>query len=143
MKTFKGLTVGETFYMVYTNYEGKEKPKWREIIVSRIEVGEKDKVKCLMINQRSGYGSGYYYDFVLPLDKCNTDTVENGNQGFFTTDYSVLVKLLSKAGLKYIQEVEAEIDKKKEEVKKIRVAYWDYLNNLTKEPILETESVGS
>ena len=135
MKTFKKLTVGDIFYTVSTDYKGKENPNFSELEVKSIEIEEKDGEPHLAINKVTGtYGSSGY---VFAMDKCDNNIIQNGNNGYYTTEYSQLVILLKEAGLKYIRDINAAIRCKEKEIEQVRRTYWDYLNNLVKEPVLE------
>lgn len=135
MKTFKQLTVGDIFYTVCTDYNGKTKPTFSEEEVKSIASEEKDGKPHLAINKVIGhYGiSGYVFE----MDECNSNLIQNGTSGYYTTEYSQLVFLLKEAGLKYIREISEEIRVKEKEIEQVRRTYWDYLNNLVKEPILQ------
>lgn len=138
MKTFKQLTVGDKLYVAHTDYRGKERPSFETINVRRIELEEVEKKKCLVINKRGG-SYGDFRGYVFELDNCDTNILQKDKDGYFTTEYPLLVKCLRDAGMKHIKDVEREIKEREETIKKIRIAYWDYLNNLTETPILESD----
>lgn len=127
MKNFNQLTIGDKFYRVYTNYEGKDKPKFSEIIVARISKEETKSGMCIVINERGGFGNNYN-DFTHIAKECNSNLIKNNTEGYFTTDLETVQTLLKDAAIGYIREQEMSIEKSNKEISRIRLAYWDYLN---------------
>lgn len=136
MKTFKDLKLGDKIYYAHTDYRSKEKPSFETITIKSIQLDTIDKKDCIVINKR---GSSYsdFKGYIFDLQESDTNIIKNGNDGFYTTEYHLFVKCIRDSGLYNIEKKKKEIKAIENEIKKIREAYWEYLNNLTTIPIIK------
>lgn len=128
MKTFDKLTLGDEFWMVYANHEGIIAPNFKRITVSNISVEEDEIGNVYIIINKSKRAFNEYWDLKCLIDCCNTNIVDNGDEIYFTTDETKVNELLGQTAIRYIRAQEKKIKERKEEIERIRMAYWDYLN---------------
>jgi hypothetical protein len=112
MKKFKDLKIGDKIYLVIKGYSKNILPELREIKIHSLS----DDNDNIIVNS----------NYSLPKN----DSIYNGDYEYFCCNKEDVKELYRQMGLDLINEYEEKIKNLEEQIKQVRITYYDYMNNI-------------